>query len=76
MQKQDEKTCIKALELLTPDLYAPNCINCFSNALHVAATFGYTSVVKEILARGFHRLLDSAGSPAISILIINLIHMN
>ena len=65
MQERDQKTCYKALELLTPDLYAPNCSPDDTNALHIAATYGYTSVVKEILARGFHRLLDKQGDPPI-----------
>ena len=60
----DEETCYRALELLTPDLYAPNCCHSGTNALHIAATYGYTSVVKEILARGFHGLLNKRGYPA------------
>ena len=67
LQKSDEKTCFKALELLTPDLYAPNCSPDDTNALHITASYGYTSVVKEILARGFHRLLDNPGYPPIEL---------
>ena len=63
----DEKTCFKALELLSPDLYTPNCSPDDINALHLTASFGYTSVVKEILARGFHRLLDESGRSPITI---------
>ena len=61
VQERDEKTCYKALELLAPDVYAPNCNPEISSALHIAGTYGYTSVCKEILARGFHRLLDKHG---------------
>ena len=67
LQEKDEKTCYKALELLSPDLYAPNCSPEDTNALHLAATFGYTTVVKEILARGFYRLLNKPGNPAVMI---------
>lgn len=67
MQEKDEKTCYKALELFTPDLYAPNCRPDDSNALHIAGIYGYTSVCKEILARGFHRLLEKPGYPPIDI---------
>ena len=65
MQERDQKTCYKALELLTPDLYAPNCSYYNLSPLHIAATYGYTSVVKEILVRGFHGLLDKQGKPPI-----------
>ena len=70
-QEKDEKTCYKALELLSPDLYAPNCSPEDTNALHLAATFGYTTVVKEILTRGFHRLLNKPGNPAVTINDVN-----
>ena len=55
--------------MLTPDLYAPNCHDYIndSNPLHIAATFGYTSVCKKILARGFHRLLERSGHPSVYI---------
>ena len=59
-QDSDEKTCYKALEILNPDLYAPNCTE-DTNALHHTATAGFTAVSKEILARGFHRLLGEKG---------------
>ena len=64
-QGSDEKTCYKALEILNPDLYAPNCTD-DTNALHHTAAAGFTAVSKEILARGFHRLLGEKGySPII-----------
>ena len=60
--KGDEKTCYKALELFNLDLYAPNCSPNDVNALHLAGYHGLTTVCKEIMARGFHKLLDKAGS--------------
>ena len=65
LQEKDEKTCYKALELLSPDLYGANCSPEHTNALHMVATFGYTTVVKEILARGFYRLLNKPGNPPV-----------
>ena len=61
LQECDEKASYKALEILNPDLYAPNCRDDDTNALHLAGTLGYTRVCKEILARGFHRLLYKPG---------------
>ena len=61
LQFNDEKTSYKALELLNPDLYAPNCRDGDTNALHLAGTLGFTRVCKEILVRGFHKLLGEAG---------------
>ena len=62
MQEKDEKTCLKALELLNPDLYHPNCRSDENaNVLHIAASLGYTAFVKEVLARGYYGLLNEEG---------------
>ena len=61
LQYNDEETSYKALEILNPDLYASNCRDGDTNALHLAGTLGFTRVCKEILARGFHKLLGEAG---------------
>ena len=60
-QGSDEKTIYKALEVLSPDLYAPNCNPDHGNSLHVAGILGFTTVCREILTRGFHRLLYKKG---------------
>ena len=60
LQEKDEKTCLKAFELLNPDLYDPNCRS-YGNVLHIAASFGYTAFVKEVLARGYYSLLKEEG---------------
>ena len=60
MQEKDEKTCLRALELLNPDLYDPNCRS-YGNVLHIAASLGYTAFVKEVLARGYSGLLNEEG---------------
>ena len=61
MQERDEKTCLKALELLNPDLYASNCSVYDDTALHYAASLGYTAFVKEVLARGYSGLINKEG---------------
>lgn len=66
-QESDEKTSYKALEVLSPDLYAPNCNPDEGNGLHVAGILGFTTVCREILTRGFHRLLYKKGYPHIDI---------
>lgn len=66
-QESDEKTGYKALEVLSPDLYAPNCNPDEGNGLHVAGILGFTTVCREILTRGYHRLLYKKGYPHISI---------
>lgn len=59
IQRSDEKNILKTLELLNPDLNAPNCLyrRRSYNALHIAGIHGFTTVCKEILVRGFDRLL-------------------
>ena len=61
LQERDEKTCLKALELLNPDLYASNCSLLEKTALHYAASLGYTAFVKEVLARGYSGLINEEG---------------
>ena len=41
------------MDELDPDLYAPNC----QRALHWAADLGFTNVAKQILIRGYDKLL-------------------
>ena len=67
LQWQDEFTCVRALEVLCPDLHALNCNVEDTNALHIAAACGYTFLVKEILVRGFHNLLNTPGLPSFPI---------
>ena len=67
LQYKDEKISYKALEILNPDLYASNCCLDGNNALHLAGTLGFTRVCKEILARGFHKLLGKAGPSPLEI---------
>lgn len=55
-QKPEEKY-LRLLKEMNPDLYSPQSTIKGENALHFAATEGYTDLAKQVLVRGYANLL-------------------